>query len=132
MKKLNDQLKKIAKSLSALSSQVEKISKEADKLQSSQRAGAKKKAVKKAPAKKKAAKKSAKKIIAPKATAARQGKATVLDSVMAAIKRNRNGASIGTLRAKTGLGARQLSNALYKLTKRGVIVTKSRGVYVAK
>jgi hypothetical protein len=36
------------------------------------------------------------------------------------------------LKAKTGLNPRQLSNALYKLSKKGTIVAKSRGLYVQK
>jgi len=59
-------------------------------------------------------------------------KSTVLDSVLSVIRRSRKGVNIETLRKKTGLGARQLSNALYKLSKRGVITAKSRGVYTKK
>ena len=51
---------------------------------------------------------------------------------MAIIKKSKKGASIDQLRAKTKLEARQLSNALYKLSKKGMIATKSRGIYVAK
>jgi hypothetical protein len=40
--------------------------------------------------------------------------------------------TIATLKAKTKLDSRQLSNALYKLSKKGMIRTKSRGVYVKK
>jgi predicted transcriptional regulator of viral defense system len=46
------------------------------------------------------------------------------------IRRSRNGISIAQLKAKTALDDRQLSNALYKLTKKGMIEAKSRGVYV--
>jgi len=55
---------------------------------------------------------------------------TVLDSVYGAIKRSRSGISIAQLKSKTDLGDRQLSNALYKLTKKGMIQAKARGVYV--
>lgn len=55
---------------------------------------------------------------------------TVLDSVYGAIRRSRNGISIAQLKSKTELGDRQLSNALYKLTKKGMIQAKSRGVYI--
>ena len=55
---------------------------------------------------------------------------TVLDTVFDVIKRSRNGATIANLREKTGLEARQLSNALYKLAKKGRVKTKSRGVYI--
>ena len=124
MKKLKKQLNTIAKSLASLSKQVEKVSMQVDKLQPPKKAPAKKKKV--------AAKKRvpAKKAVAKKKAPAK--KATVLDSVLNVIKRTRKGVNIATLREKTGLDPRQLSNALYKLTKKGVIVAKSRGVYVKK
>jgi len=55
---------------------------------------------------------------------------TVLESVYAAIRRSRNGASIAQLKSRTDLEDRQLSNALYKLTRKGIIQTRSRGVYI--
>jgi len=118
MKKLKDQLKSISKSLVTLSKQVEKISKQADKLQpskpSKKKAPAKK--VKTSPIKKKVSKK----------------KMTVIDAVLEVVKRSRKGATITTLKEKTGFDSRQLSNALYKLSKRGMIVSKTRGVYMKK
>ena len=151
MKKLQDKLKAIIKSLSSLSNQVEKLSKQASKIKPAKKATAKKTVAKKAvakkapakravakkavakktPAKKKAAKKApAKKAVAKKAKAVKT--VTVLDSVLGAIKRSKKGATIATVKAKTQLGAKQLSNALYKLTTKGVIVAKARGLYVAK
>jgi predicted Rossmann fold nucleotide-binding protein DprA/Smf involved in DNA uptake len=70
-------------------------------------------------AKKAAPKKSAKKL-------------TVLDAVYDVVRRARNGATIAQLKQKTGLNPRQLSNALYKLSTRGKIFAKSRGVYIKK
>jgi len=129
MKKIKDQLKKIAKSLTSLSMQVEKISKQVDALPPPKKSVGKKRATKKVSTKKKAVKRGAvKKTVAKKSTA----KTTVLDSVIAVIKRSKKGANIDTLRKKTGLGPRQLSNALYKLSKRGVIEAKSRGLYTTK
>jgi len=55
---------------------------------------------------------------------------TVLESVYAAISRSRNGLSIAQLLQKTELEPRQLSNALYKLGKKGLVHTRARGVYV--
>ena len=131
MKKLKQQLKTIAKSLATLSKQVEKITKQVDKLQPAKKAPAKKK---KAAAPKKRI--PAKKVVAKKKAAAKKKapakKATVLDSVYDVIKKTRKGATIAALKAKTGLNPRQLSNALYKLSTRGLIVSKSRGVYVKK
>jgi len=55
---------------------------------------------------------------------------TVLESVYAAIRRSRSGASIAQLKHRTRLEDRQLSNALYKLTRKGIVHARSRGVYV--
>jgi len=108
MKKLKEQLKTVSKSLATLSKQVDKITKQVDKLQPS----------KTAPGKKAAAKKT---------TPAQ--KVAVLDSVFNAIRKASKGINITALKAKTGLNPRQLSNALYKLSKRDMIVAKSRGRY---
>lgn len=129
MKKIKDQLKKIANSLTSLSRQVEKISKQVDTLSPPKKSAGKKRSIKKVSTKKKAVKRAAvTKTVAKKPHA----KATVLNSVIAVIKRSKKGANIDTLRKKTGLGPRQLSNALYKLSKRGVIEAKSRGIYTTK
>ena len=146
MKKLQDQLKAVAKSLASLTNQVEKLSKQASKIKPAKKATpqkavakkatakktvAKKAVAKKAPAKKKAAPKAAaKKTVAKKETSAKT--ATVLDSVLGVIKQSKKGATIATVKEKTKLGSKQLSNALYKLTTKGVVVAKARGLYVAK
>jgi lambda repressor-like predicted transcriptional regulator len=122
MKKIKAQLKTLSKSLATLSKQVEKITNQVDKLQTPKKA---------VPAKKKVAKKKvAKKAAAKKAAPAKQE--TMLDAVFAAIKRTTKGVTVAQLREKTKLDSRQLSNALYKLTKKGTIKTKSRGLYVKK
>ena len=118
MKKLTDQLKAIAKSLATLSTQVEKVTKQIDKLVPPKAAVAKKK---KAPIKKPTVKK-----------AAPAKPITVLDTVFNAIKRTKKGITVAKLKEKTDLNARQLSNALYKLSKQGKIEAKSRGLYVKK
>jgi predicted Rossmann fold nucleotide-binding protein DprA/Smf involved in DNA uptake len=112
MDKLKAQLKSVANSLANLSRQVDRISKSANNLQSAK------------------ATMAARKPITKKGTASR-GK-TVLDTVYDLIKRSRKGASIAQLKAKTELDARQLSNALYKLTKKGLIQAESRGLYLKK
>jgi len=48
------------------------------------------------------------------------------------IAKAKSGANIATLKKKTKLEPRQLSNALYKLTKKGTIEARSRGVYFKK
>jgi predicted butyrate kinase (DUF1464 family) len=122
MKTVKSQLKALSKNLVSLSKQVDKLATQVDKAKP-----AAKTAAKRAPVKKR-------KAVAPKrvkkARVARGG--TVLDSVLSAIKRSKKGVAIAQLKAKTGLDPRQLSNALYKLSKKGTIVTKSRGIYVAK
>jgi lambda repressor-like predicted transcriptional regulator len=133
MKKIKAQLKTLSKSLGTLSKQVEKITDQVDKLQAPKKAvPAKKTVAKKKVVKKAAAKKAApvKKAAAKKAAPAKQE--TMLDSVFDIIKRTKKGVTVAQLREKTKLDSRQLSNALYKLTKKGVIQTKSRGLYVKK
>ena len=147
------QLKEMQKNLVCLAKQAERLTKQLDKLEKAELAKAKKKAAakkkvakktaakktvaKKKVAKKKAVKKPAKKKVARKKPAPKARKtaakgSTVLDSVYGAIKRSKKGVAIATLKQKTKLDARQLSNALYKLSKKGAIKAKSRGIYVAK
>ena len=136
MKKVQSQLKSIAKSLSALSKQIDSVSKQLGKAQPAKKAAPKKKTPKKVAAKKVIAKKDvtkkavAKKTVAEKAAPTK--KTSVVDAVLGVIKRSRKGVSIAGLKEKTSLDARQLSNALYKLAKRGVIASKSRGIYIKK
>ena len=132
MKKIKAQLKTLSKSLAAISKQVEKITNQVDKLQAPKKAAPAKKAVaKKKVAKKKIVKKKVvKKAAAKKAAPAKQ--VTMLDTVFDVIKRTKKGVTVTQLREKTKLDSRQLSNALYKLTKKGVIQTKARGLYVKK
>jgi lambda repressor-like predicted transcriptional regulator len=132
MKKIKAQLKTLSKSLAALSKKVEKITDQVDKLKAPKKAvPAKKTVAKKKVAKKKVAKKKvAKKAAAKKAAPAKQ--VTMLDTVFDVIKRTKKGVTVAQLREKTKLDSRQLSNALYKLTKKGAIQTKSRGLYVKK
>ncbi len=133
MKKIQSQLKTISKSLTSLSKQVERITKQVDKLQPAKKAPAKrKKAVRKAAVRKAPARKAAvRKAPVRKKAAPAKGK-TVLDSVYSVIKRSKKGATIAALKTKTGLDSRQLSNALYKLSKKRMVHAKSRGLYVKK
>ncbi len=122
MKNLQTQLKAVSKELGKLSKQVEKLS-----------AQVAKQAKVKPAAKKKAATKKAKKVAAKKAAPKKSAKKlTVLDAVYDVVRRARSGATIAQLKAKTGLNPRQLSNALYKLSTRGKIAAKARGIYVKK
>jgi len=119
MKRIQTQLKTISKSLASLSKQVEKITKQVDKLQP---------AKKTAPARRK---KTVGRAAARKKPSPARGK-TVLAAVYNVIKRSPKGVTVATLKKKTGLESRQLSNALYKLSKKRMVHTKSRGVYVKK
>ena len=126
MKKLESQLKSVAKSLATLSKQVEKASKQIGTLESAKAKPAKKTTALKASPKKKTA---AKKTTANKTTVKKAG---VLSSVYGIISRSKKGVNVVTLKSKTGFESKQISNALYKLTKRGQIEAASRGVYVKK
>jgi predicted transcriptional regulator len=116
MKNLQSQLKTVSKSLAALSKQVEKLSSQVEKPKAVKKTVAKKTAVKKATVKK----------------AAPAGGKTVLDTVFDAIKRSKKGVTVTQLKTKTQLNARQLSNALYKLSNKGMVQAPSRGLYVKK
>jgi len=120
MKKIQIQLKTVSKSLAALAKQVEKLSQQVSKAQPVKKAApaTKAKAKAKAPAK--------------KTKAAAAGGKTVLDSVYDVIKRTKKGVTVAQLKQKTNLDARQLSNALYKLSKKGQVYAKSRGLYMKK
>ncbi len=128
MKKAQTQIKSIAKNLAALAEKLDKLNAQLESAPAKKAAPAKKKAAakpKKAVAKKKA---PATKKKAAAASAASKG--TVLENVLDVIAKSRSGANIANLKKKTNLESRQLSNALYKLSKKGMIKTVSRGVYV--
>jgi predicted transcriptional regulator len=114
MKKIQSELNAVSKSLVALTKKVEKLAQQAAAAQ---------------PAKKAAA---APKASAKKAKAAAAGGKTVLDTVYDVIKRTKKGVTVTQLKQKTNLDSRQLSNALYKLSKKGQVYAKSRGLYVKK
>ena len=139
---MNDAQKKllaISRTLTSLVKQVEKmaadIEKESAKAAPTKKAKA---AVKKATAKAKKAKaapkKKAAKKVAPTAAKAQpaDGGNTMLEDIYGMISRSRNGIAVERIKKRTGLQPRQVSNALYKLTKKGQIETLSRGVYIKK
>ena len=116
MKNLQNQLKTVSKKLAELSNQIDRISSQIEKTPAAKTSTAKKQVVKKTAAKK---------------TATAGGK-TVLDTVYDAIKRSKKGVTVAQLKTKTQLDARQLSNALYKLSKKGMVQAPSRGLYLKK
>lgn len=85
----------------------------------------KRKPVKKTVAKKVAVKKPAAKKVAVKKTSK-----TVIDTVLAIIRRSKKGVSAATLMKKTGFNERQIHNNVYKLKKQGKIKSVGRGVYL--
>ena len=124
MKKLLSQIDVISKGLNSLQAKLEKLKSElAQSTLMQKKVTRTSKATKKEPA--------PKKTIVKKTTVAADGaKPPILDKVFDAIKRSKNGATIASLKAKTNLESRQLSNALYKLGKKGLVKTIRRGVYV--
>lgn len=130
MKSSQKQLADIAAALLKLAKQVEALSGDAAPAKPVQ------------PAKKAVAKKAAaapKKQVAPgkeKTAKVKEKPAgnpeTVLEQVLDVISKSRKGASIDKLKEKTGLQPRQLSNALYKLTKKGSVEARARGIYFKK
>jgi len=118
-KKTQAQLQGIVKGLTALIEKVEKIIVQAPAVKAAPKAAAKAAAPKKAKARKK---------VEEQPAAGKQ--LSMLDAVLDAVKRSKNGTSVAKLREKTGLSARQLSNALYKLTKKGNIKAEARGIYI--
>jgi membrane protein involved in colicin uptake len=153
MKDVQKDLLAISTALSSLVKQVEKMVAAIEK-ESGKAAPAKKvKAAKKTKVTAKKAKASVKKAKAPvkKAKAAPKKKAvkktapvkkpnapaaaaesTMLDNIYGMISKSKKGITVEMLKKRTGLQARQVSNALYKLTKKAKIETLSRGVYVKK
>lgn len=152
MKDVQKELMAISSTLSSLVQQMEKmavaIEKESGKAAPAKKAKAVKKAkapakkakaavkkTKAAPKKKTAKKKAAKKAV-PAASKAKPpaaaGGQTMLDSIFGMISRSRSGITVERLKKRAGLEARQVSNALYKLTQKGKIETISRGLYVKK
>ena len=140
MKNVQKELSAVSNALTALVQKVEKMinaieaegSKPLPKKKAKAAGKAKASARKAKPAKAKAAaKKKAAPKAAPKASAA-AAEGTMLDAIFGMISRSRNGITVERLKKRTGMEARQVSNALYKLTKKGKIETLSRGLYAKK
>ncbi len=138
MKDVQKKLLAISTKMSSLVIQVEKMvaaieaesgkAVPAKKVKATKKAKATAKKGKAAP-RKKAAKQPATAEAKPGAAA---GAPSMLDNLLGMISKSRNGITVERLKKRTGLEARQVSNALYKLTKKGKIETLSRGIYVKK
>lgn len=131
MKNAQTQLVSIAAALTKLTKQLEKLSADLEISKPARKAPAEK--VKAAP-KKKAVPPVKKMVKAEEKVSekAPEKSETVLQQVYDVICKSRKGASIDKLKEKTRLDPRQLSNALYKLTKKGVVEARARGIYFKK
>lgn len=137
MKDVQKELSAISATLSSLVKHVEKIVGAIEAANGKAAAVKKTRAVKKAkaPAKKKSAatkKRRPKKVAGNSTAQTTAGGNTMLDSIYGMISRSRGGITVERLKKRTGLEARQVSNALYKLTKKGKVETLSRGLYVKR
>jgi hypothetical protein len=145
MKKLMNELTSISKKLSSFAEKLEQLAdtfekedvqakpvKEAVPKKKAAPKAAKKAAPQKKTVAKKAAKKAVPKEVAPKAAAPTEINdiGSLLDNIYGLI--SVEGTTVSEIKEKSGLAPRQVSNALYKLTKKGLIDTVSRGVYVKK
>jgi len=112
MNELHEQLRSIAQSLASLAKEVDRLGKQAAKMQKKGLASAGK--------------------LTRAGQSTRGGASSVLDRVYQVVRRSRKGVSIAQLKEKTGLNARQISNALYKLSTKGMVYAKDRGIYMKK
>ena len=138
MKNVQKELIAISTTLSSLVKKVEKMAVALEKGSGKAAPAKKVKAAKKAKAPAKKAKAAPKKTTAKKTASAgakpsgAKGAPTMLESILGMISRSRKGITVEQLKKKSGFHARQVSNALYKLTQKGQIATLARGVYVKK
>jgi predicted Rossmann fold nucleotide-binding protein DprA/Smf involved in DNA uptake len=123
---LKKELQTVNKDLKALAKQVDKIVVAVGKLEKPKAAKKPKaKAVKRKPVKKTVAKK-----VAVKKPAAKKTTKTVIDTVLAIIRRSKKGVNTATLMKKTGFNERQIHNNVYKLKKQGKVKSVGKGIYV--
>ena len=126
MKNLKKNLQAVNRDLKALSKKVDRLVVAVGKLEKPKVAKKPKaKVVKRKPVKKTVAKK-----VAAKKPAAKKTTKTVIDTVLAIIRRSKKGVNTATLMKKTGLNERQIHNNVYKLKKQGKVKSVGRGVYL--
>lgn len=56
--------------------------------------------------------------------------ATASDTVLAVIKRFKNGVGLSEIQTRTGFGKKKLRNIIFRLNKMGKIARKNRGIYI--
>ena len=118
LKNIAADLRTISKEINAIAAQVGKVTKPQAKI------AAKTKRVKKV-VKTKTPKKSMAKKTAPLA----KRSSSIVDSVFEVIRNAGGGIAHVAILEKTGLGQRQVSNAVFKLKKQGKVKNVDRGVY---
>jgi predicted Rossmann fold nucleotide-binding protein DprA/Smf involved in DNA uptake len=118
LKNIAADLKTISKEINAIAAQVGKVTKPQAKI------AAKTKRIKKV-VKMKTPKKSMAKKTAPSA----KRSSSIVDSVFEVIRNAGGGIAHVAILEKTGLGQRQVSNAVFKLKKQGKVKNVDRGVY---
>ena len=74
-------------------------------------------------------------VVKREASVGKKGRAatgmTASDTVLAIIKRSRNGVGFETIQKKTGYNEKKLRNIIFRLNKLGRITRKERGIYLA-
>ena len=118
LKDIAADLKTMSKEINAIASQVGKVTKPQAKVASLT------KRVKKA-VKARTPRKSTTQKTSPSA----KGSSSIVDSVFEVIRNAGDGVSHVAILEKTGLGQRQVSNAVFKLKKQGKVKNVDRGVY---
>ncbi len=137
----NEMTKNLKKNLQAINREIKVLAKKVDRMiitvgklvkPKAVKAKPVKKTVAKAkPMKKVAAKKApVKKVVAKKPAAKQTAKLSVIDTVLAIIRRSKKGVNTATLVKKTGFNERQIHNNVYKLKKQGKVKNVGKGVYL--
>jgi predicted Rossmann fold nucleotide-binding protein DprA/Smf involved in DNA uptake len=121
LKNIAADLKTISKEITAIATQVGKVTKPQAK------ATAKTKRVKKV--KKVSKVKTPKKSTSKKTSPSAKASSSIVDSVFEVIKNAGGGIAHVAILEKTGFGQRQVSNAVFKLKKQGKVKNVGRGVY---
>jgi putative endonuclease len=135
LKKVNDRIKGLAKTIEKLMAAAVKLEKPG-KEKPAKKSVIKKSVSKKAPAKKAAPKKADVKKAAEKKPVSRektmeiQAKGTAVETVLELIKESPNGANSAELMEKTGYNEKKIQNLVFKLRKQGKVKSVSKGVYV--
>ncbi len=125
-KNIKKDLQAVNKELKALAKKVDKIVVAVGKLEKPKVAKKPKaKVVKRKPVKKTVAKK-----VVAKKTAAKKTAKTIIDTVLAIIRRSKKGVNTATLMKKTEFNERQIHNNVYKLKKQGKVKSVGKGVYL--